>query len=211
MSEAQRHWDRVYATKAATEVSWYQREPLVSLDLIAQAGAPSDTVIDVGGGASTLVDGLLGRGYTNLAVLDIASAALDAARARLGARAADVIWITDDVLRHPFPRHGIDVWHDRAVFHFLTAADDRRAYAEQVAHAVRPGGRVIVATFAADGPAKCSGLDVCRYSAEALHAEFGPRFQLRGQVLEDHVTPAGHRQRFQYCVCTVESAVASVA
>jgi len=211
MSERQAHWEQVYATKPATEVSWYQREPRVSLDLITAGGSSSDVVIDVGGGASTLVDGLLERGYTRVTVLDIASTAIDAARDRLGARSAAATWIAGDVLSQMFEPHSIDVWHDRAVFHFLTLAGDRRAYVEQVARAVKPGGRVIVATFAADGPTKCSGLDVCRYSPETLHAEFGARFRLEGRAFEDHVTPAGHLQRFQYCVCAVESAVASVA
>lgn len=211
MSEKQRHWEQVYATKPATEVSWYQREPRVSLDLITAGGSSSDAVIDVGGGASTLVDGLLARGYTRVSVLDFAGAAIEAARDRLCARAAEVTWVASDVLAHVFEPLSIDVWHDRAVFHFLTSAGDRRAYVEHVARAVKPGGRVIVATFAADGPTKCSGLDVCRYSPETLHAEFGARFRLQGRTFEDHVTPAGHLQRFQYCVCAVESAVASLA
>ncbi|HVC19751.1 MAG TPA: class I SAM-dependent methyltransferase [Vicinamibacterales bacterium] len=208
--DAKQHWEHVYSTKSATEVSWFQREARVSLDLITRAAGPAAAILDAGGGTSTLVDGLLDRGYTGVTVLDIAAAALEAAQARLGSRAARVRWLAADLLRHPFARHGLDVWHDRAVFHFLTSAADRQAYVAQVARAVRPGGHVIVATFAADGPTKCSGLDVCRYSPGALHAEFGAAFELLGKVFEEHVTPAGHLQRFQYCLCAVRAS-ASVA
>jgi len=204
--DAKRHWERVYRTKAPTEVSWYQSDPRVSLELITSTGRNRDIVIDVGGGASTLVDGLLDRGYRHVTVLDIADGAIRSAQVRLGARAREVTWIAADVLRHRFRRHSIDVWHDRAVFHFLTSPTDRRIYVEQVARAVKPGGRVIVATFATDGPARCSGLDVCRYSPEALHDEFGPRFDLVASVFEDHVTPSGQVQRFQYCACSVRPA-----
>jgi len=203
--DAKQHWEQVYSTKSTTEVSWFQREARVSLDLITRAAGPAAAILDAGGGASTLVDGLLDRGYTGVTVLDIAAAALEAAQARLGPRAARVQWLAADLLRHPFARHGLDVWHDRAVFHFLTSAADRQAYVAQVARAVRPGGHVIVATFAADGPTKCSGLDVCRYSPGALHAEFGTAFELLGKVFEEHVTPAGLRQRFQYCLCGVRA------
>ena len=197
----QAHWDRVYATKSVTEVSWYQREPLVSLDLIERvAPVRSAAILDVGGGASTLVDALLARGYTNLSVLDIAAAALAAARKRLGAHAGEVAWLTADVLRHPFAPQRVDVWHDRAVFHFLTDAADRRAYVAQATAAVRPGGHIIIATFAADGPTQCSGLDVCRYSPDTLCAEFGAGFDLVAQAVEEHITPSGGAQRFQYSV-----------
>jgi len=201
--DAKRHWERVYESKAPTEVSWFQREARISLDLITRVGPTSDAVIDVGGGASTLVDGLLERGYADITVLDIAACALDAARVRLGSLSARVNWIAADVLHHAFHPREYDVWHDRAVFHFLTSVADRRTYVEQVARAVRPGGAVIVATFAEDGPSKCSGLDVCRYSPKALDAEFGPGFELRTNVREEHVTPTGKIQRFQYCAWTV--------
>ena len=197
----QAHWDRVYATKSVTEVSWYQREPLVSLDLIERvAPVRSAAILDVGGGASTLVDALLARGYTNLSVLDIAAAALDAARKRLGAPAGVVTWRAADVLHHPFAPQSVDVWHDRAVFHFLTDAAERRAYVAQGTAAVRPGGHIIIATFAADGPTQCSGLDVCRYSPDTLCAEFGAGFDLVAQAFEEHITPSGGAQRFQYSV-----------
>jgi ubiquinone/menaquinone biosynthesis C-methylase UbiE len=167
------HWERVYEGKSSTEVSWFQQEARISLDLITQGGRTSDAVIDVGGGASTLVDGLLLRGYADITVLDIAAAALDAARTRLGNLRDRVKWVKGDVLGHTFSPQSFDIWHDRAVFHFLTSAADRRTYINQVAHAVRAGGMVVVATFAEDGPSKCSGLDVFRYSPEALHTESG--------------------------------------
>jgi ubiquinone/menaquinone biosynthesis C-methylase UbiE len=197
------HWEAVYRRTAASRLSWFQGEARVSLDLITRRGHPSDAVIDVGGGASPLVDGLLARGYTDLTVLDIAPAALNLTRSRMAALADRVTWLAADVLAHPFPRSRYDVWHDRAVFHFLTSAEDRRAYVDQVARAVRPGGWVIVATFSEDGPSRCSGLDVCRYSSETLHAEFGSRFDLLAGTSEDHVTPDGSVQHFQYCVCSV--------
>jgi SAM-dependent methyltransferase len=199
---AKEHWEALYRTRSITEVSWSQPEARVSLELVTRVAPRRDSIIfDVGGGASTLVDGLVGRGYRGVTVLDIAAAALDAARARLGEAAARVAWVSADVLQHPFPPHRIDVWHDRAVFHFLTSSADRRRYVQQAASAVRPEGHVIVATFAADGPARCSGLEVCRYGPEQLHDEFGAAFELLAHVREEHVTPSGARQWFQYCLC----------
>lgn len=196
------HWDRIYASSAPETLSWYQREPRVSLDLITRLAHPADAVLDVGGGASALAGQLLERGFRDLTVMDLARPALTAARGRLGPRARAIRWIIADVRRLPFRRHRFGVWHDRAVFHFLVTEADRRAYVSQVLHAVRPGGTVIVATFAEDGPTRCSGLEVCRYSAEGLHAAFGEPFQLREALREDHLTPTGRLQRFQYCVCT---------
>lgn len=198
------YWNEVYDELGHTEVSWYQRVPTVSLDLITKSSRPFQSVIDVGGGASTLVDGLLDRGYQDVTVLDLSEKALAVSRERLGPRSSSVHWVLDDVLRYPLESQTIDVWHDRAVFHFLTSPEDRLAYVRQVVRAVRPGGTVIIATFATDGPTKCSGLDVCRYSPAQLHAEFGSRFDLRGSVLEDHVTPSGRHQHFQYCVCSLQ-------
>jgi len=199
---AKEHWDTVYETKSITEVSWFQREARISLELITRvAPGLGSAIVDVGGGASTLVDGLLGRGYRNVTVLDIASAAVDAARARLGPKSANARWVVADALAHPFPPQSVDVWHDRAVFHFLTSPADRQAYVAQVTRALRPDGHVIVATFAADGPARCSGLDVCRYGPEELHQEFGHSFELIAHLREEHVTPSGTRQWFQYCLC----------
>lgn len=200
--KAKEHWERVYATKAATEVSWFQEHAALSLRLIQQAAVPvSASIIDVGGGASTLVDDLLAAGYEHLTVLDLSGAALATACARLGSRAAAVRWIEADILQADLPPHGYDVWHDRAVFHFLTSVEERQAYVSKVLQAVRPGGLVIVATFAEDGPASCSGLPVMRYSASGLHAEFGAPFQLLGHERESHSTPSGNEQKFVYCLC----------
>jgi 2-polyprenyl-3-methyl-5-hydroxy-6-metoxy-1,4-benzoquinol methylase len=196
------HWEQVYTRKPAAEVSWYQEHAEQSLRLIRGTGAPrSAAVIDVGGGASTLVDDLLADGYTAVTVLDLSANALAAARQRLGARADAVTWIEVSITDVALPRHAYDVWHDRAVFHFLTTPQERRAYVAAVQRAVKPGGHVIVATFAEDGPTQCSGLPVMRYSPAELHAQFGAAFSLLGQEREEHHTPAGAVQKFIYCYC----------
>jgi SAM-dependent methyltransferase len=196
------HWQGVYETKKPTEVSWYQATATLSLNLI-QRVAPdrSAAIIDVGAGASTLVDGLLAAGYTNLTVLDVSAAALAEAATRLGPSAGRVIWREADVLGAALPALAYDVWHDRAVFHFLVDAADRARYVDQVRAAVREGGHVLVATFAEDGPKKCSGLDVVRYAPEGLHQQFGPDFQLVQTAREEHHTPTGATQPFIYCLC----------
>lgn len=199
------HWEAVYGKKEPNEVSWYQREPTLSLKLIDQAvGGQPASVIDVGGGASLLVDRLLDRPTMRVTVLDLSGAALRAARQRLGPRAAKVNWIEADILNIDLPEGAYDIWHDRAVFHFLTDAGDRRRYVEQVSRSVKIGGHVLVATFDADGPTKCSGLDVARYSPNELHAQFGSSFRLLRSEHESHVTPWGAIQKFVYCVCSVE-------
>lgn len=196
------HWEQVYSSRPADQVSWYQRHAEQSLRLIRDTGVSLRApIIDVGGGASTLVDDLLQAGYTALTVLDLSHIALDTARQRLGERASAVQWLQANITRAGLPRQAYDVWHDRAVFHFLTSADERRAYVESVAQAVRPGGHVIVATFAEDGPLQCSGLPVMRYSATGLHAEFGALFTLLRHEREEHHTPAGGVQKFIYCYC----------
>lgn len=195
-----RHWEKVYQTKEPTEVSWYRPHLEVSLQLIEGATSNRDAhIIDVGAGESTLVDDLLARGYRNLYAMDLSSTALDVAKARLRANATRVNWLLGDVRTFAFPRHRYDVWHDRAVFHFLTDENDRAAYVRQVAHAVKPGGHVIVATFGPEGPTKCSGLDVVRYDPEALHNEFGTAFRLVKHCTELHRTPSGSTQQFTYC------------
>lgn len=200
--QSRSHWEKVYSSKATDAVSWFQQHAGRSLRLIEDTGVARDAaIIDVGGGASVLVDDLLARGYTNLAVLDLSGTALDRARARLGARADQVRWIESDVTRAPLEPHSIDVWHDRAVFHFLTEAADRAAYVTQVRRALRPGGFLIVATFAEDGPSECSGLPVRRYGAEQLHGEFGAGFDLLCHEREVHRTPDGKVQPFVYCCC----------
>jgi ubiquinone/menaquinone biosynthesis C-methylase UbiE len=203
--DQKKHWERIYQTKDVRTVSWFQPDARQSLDLIIrfapERGAP---VIDVGGGASVLVDDLLESGYTDLTVLDVSETSLEISRRRLGEAAARVKWIAADARDAPLGERGYAVWHDRAVFHFLTDPGDRQAYVAQVERAVRPGGHVLVATFAEDGPATCSGLPVLRYSAESLHSEFGPAFRIITSAHEDHHTPAGREQPFLYCLCRRE-------
>jgi 2-polyprenyl-3-methyl-5-hydroxy-6-metoxy-1,4-benzoquinol methylase len=200
--DAKAHWEHIYATKAPTQVSWYQRHPDCSLRLIQDSGIqPTDPIIDVGGGASTLVDDLLSAGFQSLTVLDISAMALQVARQRLGARADAVAWIEADITQAALPHHGYALWHDRAVFHFLTHLADRQRYIDTLHHAIRPGGHVIMATFAPDGPQQCSGLDVQRYGPESLHRQFGQGFELIDSVRETHNTPWGTEQKFLYCYC----------
>ena len=195
------HWDTVYRTKRPNEVSWYQPDPALSLAFIRRAVPDlSASIIDVGGGASSLADRLLQLGYSDVTVLDISDAALELGRARLGETASRVSWIAGDVLSAPLPDAGFDLWHDRAVFHFLIDENDRSAYVARVRRALRPDGAVVIATFGEDGPTRCSGLPVARYSADALHAEFGREFQLVDSAREQHVTPAAITQSFVYCV-----------
>jgi SAM-dependent methyltransferase len=195
----------VYRTRAPEQVSWFQPEARLSLELIRRAApGPGSRIIDVGGGSSTLVDGLLDRGYLDVTVLDISATALELAQKRLGRRADRVLWVEADVLSDTLPSATFDVWHDRAVFHFLTNRFERERYIARVRKAVRPGGHVLVATFADDGPTKCSGLPVARYDAPALHGAFGEGFRLIASRREEHVTPAGIRQPFMYCLCSFE-------
>ncbi len=198
------HWDHIYTSRASREVSWYQPHAARSLALIQRiAGGQPCRVIDVGGGASTLVDDLLEQGLFDVSVLDISVAALSVARERLGARANQVQWLAGDITQLELPAQAYDIWHDRAVFHFLTKPAQRAAYVAQVRHAVRPGGHVIVATFAADGPTQCSGLPVVRYTPEKLHDEFGDAFELIESLEERHQTPNGVVQPFIYCHCVM--------
>ena len=200
------HWERVYETKPAKSVSWYQEHATRSLEMIRRTDASRDAaLIDVGGGASTLVDDLLDAGYSDVSVLDLSGAALSVAKARLGDRAGGVRWLVGDVTKLDLPVHRYDIWHDRAVFHFLTTPEERQAYIACVLRAVKPGGSVIVATFAEDGPEQCSGLPVMRYSADGLHAEFGAPFSLLSQEREEHRTPFGSVQKFVYCLCRKEA------
>lgn len=200
--QTKEHWEKVYTTKAATHVSWFQEHAAMSLQLITRQSVPlSASIIDVGGGASTLVDDLLDAGYRKLTVLDLSGAAIATAKARLGERAVLVQWLEANVLEERLPPHRFDVWHDRAVFHFLTTEQEREAYVQQVLRAVKPGGLIIVATFAEDGPTQCSGLPVMRYSANDLHAQFGAPFELLGHEMESHMTPGGNEQKFVYCFC----------
>jgi SAM-dependent methyltransferase len=198
------HWERVYRNKRADRVSWYRPHLETSLQLIGQAlPDPSGRIIDVGGGESTLVDDLLARGYRQIDVLDVSATALEVARQRLGALAGQVGWLQGDVTLYPLEPSSYDVWHDRAVFHFLTSPVDRAAYVRQVARSVKPGGHIIIAAFGPEGPERCSGLDVVRYSAPALHAELGVGFGLVRHLTEVHRTPGGVDQQFIYCLCNV--------
>ena len=196
------HWEKVYEASDPTQVSWYQAEPRVSLHLIEKVAAGFDSpIIDVGGGASTLVDGLLDAGYRNVTVLDIAPTSLAIARQRLGERADRVHWMAADILDAELSEAAYEVWHDRAVFHFLTKPEDRQQYVDQLLRAVAPGGHVIVASFALEGPTRCSGLDVVRYSPVSMHSEFGSSFRLIDSTREEHHTPSGRTQEFLYCLC----------
>jgi ubiquinone/menaquinone biosynthesis C-methylase UbiE len=198
--DARTRWETVYGTKAADAVSWFRPHLEASLALIERVAVDrSASVIDVGGGASTLADDLVARGYGNITVLDISGSALEVSRKRLGSEADRVSWISADITKVGLLTHSYDIWHDRAVFHFLTAKEQRVAYVEKVAYALKPGGHVIISTFGPEGPAKCSGLDVVRYDAESLLREFGERFQLVDSFEEMHDTPFGTKQQFLYC------------
>lgn len=196
------HWEKVYQTRQVDQVSWYQEHAERSLQFIRSTGVAEDGhIMDVGGGASTLVDDLLHDGYCKLTVLDISAAALQAAQERLEKDAARVHWLEADITQVEFSEASVDVWHDRAVFHFLIDARDRQRYVQAVRRAVKPGGHVIVATFAEDGPLRCSGLDIMRYRPDTLHDEFGEAFKLVGSAGEVHHTPSGLDQKFIYCYC----------
>lgn len=201
----QSHWEHIYGTKAPDQVSWYRPHLETSLALIERAtGDRSAHIIDVGGGEATLVDDLIRSGYTRLTILDISRTAIDFTKARLSEAADAIEWIVGDVTQVALPANAYDVWHDRAVFHFLTDLTQRAAYVERVARSVKPGGYVIVGTFGPEGPVKCSGLDVQRYDAGSLHHEFGTRFRLIESLNELHQTPLGTTQQFLYCFCVVE-------
>ena len=192
------HWNTVYTTKTDNDVSWTEAEPTVSVRMLETSGLSTATcIIDIGGGNSRLIDCLLERGLTCLTVLDVSSAALARTRERLGARAAVPVWIEADVTSD-WSAAPMDIWHDRAVFHFLTGADDRARYRAHLADTLKPGGSAIIATFAADGPLKCSGLPVERYSPESLAVEMGPVLRLVDSIHHVHRTPMGTTQSFQY-------------
>ncbi len=200
------HWEKIYTTKAPDQVSWYRPHLETSIDLIERSISDrSAPIIDIGGGESTLVDDLLARGFQNVTVLDVSQVAIDATKQRLQQVAGRVHWVTADITRVQLHPAAYDVWHDRAVFHFLTAPEQRAAYVRQVTRSVKAGGHVIVSTFGPEGPTKCSGLDVVRYDAESLREEFGTRFRLVESSKELHETPFGTTQQFLYCYCRVEA------
>lgn len=203
--DTKRHWENVYTTKSPDAVSWYRRHLETSLALIERAAdAREASIIDVGGGESTLVDDLLLRGYNNLTILDVSQTAIEVTKKRLGSAAEQVRWLVGDIVEIELEPHTYDLWHDRAVFHFLTTPEPRLAYVRQVTRAVKPGGHVIVSTFGPEGPTKCSGLDVMRYDAESLHGEFGGHFRLVESSKELHETPFGSTQQFFYCYCRLD-------
>ncbi len=196
---ATRHWDDVYGTKAADEVSWFQREPVTSQRLITMVSQPRGAVIDVGAGASTLADALLDAGWPDITVLDVSPRALALVRHRLGDRQAMASFVVADVLSWQ-PGRTYDAWHDRAVFHFLATPEQRERYVATATRAVRPGGLLVLGTFAADGPTRCSGLPATRYDADSLAAEFASAFTLVHSEREEHATPGGAVQPFTWVV-----------
>jgi len=199
-SERAEHWNAAYEAKGETGVSWFEAMPEASLALIEKFGHGIETsVIDIGGGASRLVDALIAKGWTSLSVLDVSQAAIDAAKARLGDAAERVDWIVDDITRWR-PARVYDIWHDRAAFHFLTAPEEREAYAERLRAALAPGAHAIIATFASDGPERCSGLPVVRYAPAELAATIGAPFVLVHSEHHVHTTPWGSAQAFQFSV-----------
>jgi SAM-dependent methyltransferase len=205
MVDRKEHWEHIHETRGPDEVSWFEPMATLSLSLIEHVARDRDAaIIDVGAGASTLVDGLTADGYHRITVLDISSSALERARQRLGDRAVSVTWREADILSADLPAAEFDVWHDRAAFHFLTDEADRARYVAQLRRALRPHGYAIVATFAEDGPTRCSGLDIVRYSPNALQSEFGNEFQLVTGSHELHRTPWGAEQAFTYCVLKYE-------
>lgn len=194
------HWQSVYTTKQENEVSWFEASPEISLSLIRKAaGGKPAGIVDIGGGASRLVDELVADGQREITVLDLSEAALATARQRLGAAGNGIDWVVADVTRWQ-PDKTYDVWHDRAALHFLTEAADQRAYVAVLKAALRPGGTAILATFAPDGPEKCSGLPVARHDAASLGALLGDGFVLRDTFRHTHTTPWGSEQRFQFSV-----------
>lgn len=196
----QQHWDEVYKTKQPHEVSWFAPHLERSLALIlASAPDRNANILDAGAGQSTLVDDLLAEGYRNLTVLDISATALARTQIRLGETANGVQWLVGDVTSVPLPKQHFDVWHDRAVFHFLAEPALRAKYVDQLLNALKPGGHLILATFAADGPLKCSGLPVVRYDPARICAELGAHFTLIDEARDEHVTPSGSVQKFLFC------------
>jgi SAM-dependent methyltransferase len=193
------HWESLYAEKNPAEISWYQSHPQHSLSLIGDTGlGTAASIIDVGGGASTLVDHLLLEGYRDITVLDIARSAIEQAEDRLGDRSQQVTWVESDVTGYA-PGQAFDIWHDRAVFHYLIHDRDRECYLNVLNKALKPDGHVIIATFSDSGPSQCSGLDVVRYSPETLSQTLGPTLRLAETLTEDHHTPNGGLQQFVYC------------
>lgn len=192
------HWEAIYKSKSPVDVSWYQQEPTISLELIAMCSlSTADSIIDVGGGSATLCDYLLERGYQYLTVLDLSANALEHSKKRLGDKANLIEWQVEDVTNFFAPRQ-YDIWHDRAVFHFLTDEIDRKKYKDTLNASVKVGGHVIIAAFSIGGPTKCSGLNIVQYDETKLKNELGKNFTLVEQRTEEHMTPTGNAQLFGY-------------
>lgn len=195
------HWETIYASKDFNEVSWFQSYPAQSIDLIHRSGIPKKaSIIDIGGGASSLVEELLKEGFESISVLDISSNALTKTKRRLGEKSKQVRWIIADILTVDLPLQCFDLWHDRAVMHFLTNINDRQAYRSKVLASLKPGGFIAILAFAEDGPDRCSGLPVQRFSIDALKDEFGKNFCLVAGEKHSHFTPNGMEQRFVSCL-----------
>ena len=202
MTGSKTHWENIYAVKKLTEVSWYREHLDNSLEMILQTNVEKHrAIIDIGGGSSTLVDDLLDKGFSNLSVLDISANAIETSKQRLGNKSNKVKWIEADITDISLLENYYDVWHDRAVFHFLTEREDRKKYIELVLRSLKVGGHIIIASFGLNGPTKCSGLDVVRYSPETMHNEFGKSFKLVKSLDETHHTPFETTQEFVYCYC----------
>ena len=199
-SDRQSHWQQVYLSKGEQEVSWSQPDPQPSLGLIEKfSGGADASIVDIGGGASRLVDSLVRDGFREITILDLSEAALQAANERIGSGGATVQWVAADVTDWRPPQQ-FDIWHDRAAFHFLVEEMDRRAYIDRLSSGVKAGGHAIIATFAPDGPEKCSGLPVQRYDPDNLGRTIGPAFELVEHQAHRHVTPWGAPQSFQFSV-----------
>ncbi len=199
------HWENIYSSKPPGSLSWFQEDPACSLRLILEhAGSGSCSIVDAGGGASTLHESLVKHGFGNVTVVDISPSALEISKACLADAAGNIRWIAGDILKIELDEHAFDIWHDRAVFHFLGSEEERLAYAEKVLHALRPGGIFIVAVFADDGPEKCSGLPVVRYTPQTLAETLGSRFSRIGHEDDFHRTPGGALQHFIYCTFKAE-------
>jgi len=198
MSDRKKYWEQIYAAKAPLEVSWYQKNPTLSSRMIRNTHIALDSpIIDVGGGASALVDNLSGHGYSNLSVLDISSIAIEYAQQRLGRKASRIEWFVEDITRF-LPPHKFSLWHDRAVFHFLTKESERDDYVKAVKRTLNSDGHLIIASFAIGGPIKCSGLSIVQYDAKRLSVALGDEFKLVEEMDELHMTPDNQQQKFSY-------------
>ncbi|OPZ23751.1 MAG: bifunctional 3-demethylubiquinone-9 3-methyltransferase/ 2-octaprenyl-6-hydroxy phenol methylase [bacterium ADurb.BinA186] len=208
-NKSEPHWENIYNLRSPKELSWFQNEPAMSLKLIKSISNNQTHIIDVGAGTSTLVDALVIDGYSNLAVLDISGTAIELVKRRLGEQANKIEWYKNDI-RHFAPVYKYDVWHDRAVFHFLIDEESRKSYVTTLKKTVKKGGHLIIATFAKDGPKKCSGLDIVQYDSASIALMLGDGFKLLKTDLEMHLTPKGDKQLFNYFLFEANSDISSL-